>query len=91
MKYDFKCGVYFVYYLEKYFDWYFKKLFCIWLRKKKYKDKFNEDYEFVSYEEVIEKRVELGDYLYGVIKIGDMIYDDNFDFVIFDWLLKELK
>lgn len=91
MKYDPKRGVYFVHYLEKHFDWYFKKLSRTRLRKKKHKDKPNEDYELVSYEEVTEKRAESGDYSYGATKIGDMIYDDNFDLVTFDWSLKEPK
>ncbi|MEK4366425.1 hypothetical protein MKX68_28630 [Paenibacillus sp. FSL M8-0212] len=91
MKYDPMRGVYFVHYLQKHFDWYFKKLSRTRLRKKKYRDQPHEDYGLVSYEEITEQRDETGNYSYGATKIGDLNYDDNFDLVTLDWSLKEPK
>lgn len=89
LKYDAQRGVYFTHYIVKNFDWHYKKLSRTRIRKKKYRDRPNDDYKLVSYEEIIEKKDDTTDHSYGSIRIGEMVYDDNFDLVTSEWSLKE--
>ncbi|MMZ61517.1 hypothetical protein D1872_236710 [compost metagenome] len=75
--------------MEKRFEWHYKKLSRSRIRKKKYRDKPDEDYKLVSYEEAVESNEESRKLLYGRVQIEEMKYDDNFDLITFDWSLKE--
>ncbi|WP_145153902.1 hypothetical protein [Paenibacillus xylanexedens] len=92
IKYDTNRGVYFTHYLQKRIEWYYKNLSRTRIRKKKYREHPEDDYTLVSYEEVMgEKLDDRGQHAYATAKIGEMVYDDNFDIVTFEWSLKDPK
>lgn len=91
VKYDRNRGVYFTHYLEKRFEWHYKRLSRDRIRKKKYRDRPDDNYKLVSYEEALEKKDAVGNFSYGNIKIDEIRYDDNFDSITLEWSLRDPK